>query len=384
MISNIAIGSKVICTDGSECTLTAVVADQTSHNLTHIAVVEKSLFHGEERLIPVDRVSKTTRDKVYLNCSAEEVLKMDAFTRTHYLEIDQGAGEYAYTTPYMATYPDMMMTPEPSYLTVQDRLVPEGQVAIQRGMFVEALDGMVGQVGEILIEGKTGQITHFILMKGHGWGKKEIAIPVSMIDRLEGETVHLNVEKGKIGQLPSLPVKRAWDEVLATDLELMVWVFERKDLAQSTYKRVLELCKKYKIELLNATIIEKGLDGKTSLKEQKKVPSRGKVALGVALGGLAGLVIGPVALIAGAIAGGAAGKKSAEKIEVGFSQDKLQKLNEALVPGGSALFLLVEHQWFYTLSLELVGSGGKLIHERLSNITYDELVAKLSGAEETA
>jgi uncharacterized membrane protein len=381
MISSITIGSKVICTDGTQGTLTAVIVDPATRNLTHIAIVEKSVFHGEDRLVPVDRVTKTTRDEVYLNCTAEELSKMEPFTRTHYLEIDQGVDGYAYSPPYMTTYSDVTMAPDLGYVTVQDQLVPAGEVAVKRGMLVEALDGYVGQVGELLIDAKSGQITHFTLMKGHGWGKKEIAIQVSMIDRLEAETIHLKVDKGKIGQLPSLPVKRNWNEVDATDLELMVWVFEGKDLAQHTYQKVLELCKQYAMEVLNATIIEKDKNGDTHVHEAKKVPSKRKVALGIALGGLAGMVIGPVALVAGAIAGGAAGKKSANKIEVGFSKDKLQKLNEALVPGGSALVLLAEHRWFSTLQLGLAETGGQMIHERLSNITYDELVEKLSATD---
>ena len=220
-----------------------MIVDPASHSLTHIAIVEKSLLHGEERLVPVDRVTKTTREAVYLNCTAEDLSKMEPFTRTHYLEIDQGADGYAYSPPYMTTYSDVTMAPDMGYITVQDQLVPAGEVAVKRGMAVEALDGYVGQVGELLIDGSSGQVTHFTLMKGHGWGKKEIAIQVSLIDRLEAETIHLKVEKEKISQLPSLPVKRNWNEVDATDLELMVWVYQGLDLAKRTYQQVEELCK---------------------------------------------------------------------------------------------------------------------------------------------
>jgi uncharacterized membrane protein len=381
MITSITIGAKVICTDGTQGTMTAVVVDPASHRLTHIAMVEKSLLHGEERLIPVDRVTKTTREAVYLNCTSEDLSKMEPFTRTHYLEIDQGADGYAYSPPYMTTYSGVTMAPDMGYITVQDQLVPDGEVAVKRGMAVEALDGYIGQVGELLIDGSSGQITHFTLMKGHGWGKKEIAIQVSLIDRLEAETIHLKVEKEKISQLPSLPVKRNWNEVDATDLELTVWVYQGQDLAKRTYQQVEELCKTYQMEVLNATIVEKDMNGNTHVQEVKKVPTKRKITLGVALGGLAGLAIGPVALVAGAVAGAAAGKKSAGKIEVGFSKDKLEKLNETLVPGGSALVLLIEHRWFNTLQLGLVDFGGQLIHERLSDITYDELVQKLSADE---
>jgi hypothetical protein len=43
--------------------------------------------------------------------------------------------------------------------------------------------------------------------------------------------------------------------------------------------------------------------------------------------------------------------------------------------------LLVEHRWFNSLQVELAADGGQLIHERLSDITYEELVEKLSARE---
>ena len=381
MIKSIPVGAKVICTDGPGGRTTALIVDPQSRSLTHIAVVEQSILHGEERLVPIERVVKTTRDAVHLNCTSGEILEMEPFTDTHYLEMEYGEEGYAYSLPYMSGYSDVTMSPELTYLTVQDELVPSGEIAIHRGMTVESTDGPVGRVGELLIDSPSGQITHFLLMKGHRWGKKEVAITVSAIDRIEEETIYLKIDQAEIDQLPSLPVRRQWEEVLATDLELMVWVFKEKNQAQLTLKRVQELCKQYALTLFNATVIEKDKQGETHVYEDKELPSKRRITLGIALGGLAGLFIGPVALAAGAIAGAVAGRKSAKKVEVGFSEDKLRKLNEHLVPGGSALVLLVEHRWFHTLQAELAENGGQLIHERLSNLTYDELVERLSAVE---
>jgi uncharacterized membrane protein len=381
MISNIAIGSKVICTNGSGGTLTSLIVDPATQNLTHIAVVEESLIHGEDHLVPISLVTRTTRDEVYLSCTTEEISQMEPFTRTHYLEQTYGEDGYAFSMPYMTTFDGMAVTPDVGYLTVQDHLVPEGKVAVQHGMLVEAQDGYLGQVGELLIDPKTGQVTHFLLMRGRGGGKKEIAVPLTMIDRMEEEVIHLNVDQEKFNALPSLPVKRTWNEVVATDLELMVWAFSGEKDADQTLDKINALSKEYKLEVLNASVLKKDSKGKVQVHEQKKVKSKGKVALGIALGGLAGLLIGPLALVAGAIAGGAAGKKSARKVEVGFSEDKLRRINESLLPGGSALFLVVEHRWYNILQLGLAETGGQMIHERLADITYDELVEKVSAAE---
>ena len=381
MLTSIPVGAKVICTDGPKGKTTAVIVDRESKKITHIGVVEKSLLHGEERLVPIDRVVKTTRDEIHLNCSSQELQQMAPFTRTHYLEIDHGESGYAYSYPYMTPYPEMAISPTPNYVTVQDQLVPEGEVAIQRDMRVEALDGPLGKVGELVID-ESGKVSHFLLMKGHHWGKKEIAIAISEIQRGDEDTIYLKIDKARVEQLPSLPLNRNWDEVLATDLELVVWTFTGKDGAETALEQVRELSKKYAIEIFNATVIEKDASGKIQIHEKKEIASGRRVGLGLVLGGLAGLVVGPAALVAGAVAGAALGKRSADKTEVGFSEEKLRKLNDSLAPGGSALALIVEHRWFNTLQVETAESGGQLIHERLSDVSYDDLAGKLQGGEE--
>ena len=381
MITNIPVGAKVICADEKEGKSTAVVVDPVTKAVTHVAVVEKSMLHGEERLVPIDRVEKTSRDTIHLNCSMEEVLEMPAFTSTRYLEIDNGEAGYASSSPYMSMHGNMMYDVQPQYVTVQDRLVPEGMAAVQRGMLVEALDGPVGEVGELLIDAETRQVTHFLLMKGHLWGKKEIAIAVSEIERGDEDTIYLKVDRAAIEKLPSLPLNRSWKEVYATELELMVWTYEGKDQAQKALDHVHELSETYAIELLNTTVLEKDEKGEIKVQEHKKAPGKRRVAIGIALGGLAGLVIGPVALVAGAIAGAVAGRKSEKKVEVGFSEEKLRKLNDCLAPGGSALVLLIEHRWFHPLQVEMADFGGQLIHERLSDVSYEDLVKGLEAEE---
>jgi uncharacterized membrane protein len=164
----------------------------------------------------------------------------------------------------------------------------------------------------------------------------------------------------------------------------MVWTYDGRDQAQKALDHVHELSEKYAMELLNTTVLEKNEKGEIQIQEHKKAPTKRRVAIGIALGGLAGLVIGPVALVAGAIAGAVAGRKSEKKVEVGFSQEKLRSLNDCLAPGGSALVLLIEHRWFHPLQVEMADFGGQLIHERLADISYDDLVKGLETEEKNS
>jgi len=83
-------------------------------------------------------------------------------------------------------------------------------LAVYRGARVEATDGKAGMLGEFLVNPLTGHISHLILMEGHLWGKKEVTIPVSAIDRIEEDTVYLKLDKKAVESLPSEPVRRPW------------------------------------------------------------------------------------------------------------------------------------------------------------------------------
>ena len=55
-----------------------------------------------------------------------------------------------------------------------------------------------------------GQITHLLLREGHLWGCKEVTIPVSEIERIEGGAVYVKLDKRGIQALPSVQVRRPW------------------------------------------------------------------------------------------------------------------------------------------------------------------------------
>jgi sporulation protein YlmC with PRC-barrel domain len=87
---------------------------------------------------------------------------------------------------------------------VEEEQVPEGGVAVHPGTHVYATDGSVGIVEEVMMDPDTAQITHIVLRGGHWWGKKEVQIPISAVERGAGDAVYLNLDKKAIGQLPVL------------------------------------------------------------------------------------------------------------------------------------------------------------------------------------
>jgi sporulation protein YlmC with PRC-barrel domain len=72
---------------------------------------------------------------------------------------------------------------------------------------VQARDGHVGRVDEFLVDPTNGHITHLIMREGHLWGQKNVTIPVSEIDHIDEDTVHLKMDKREIELLPAIPIR---------------------------------------------------------------------------------------------------------------------------------------------------------------------------------
>jgi sporulation protein YlmC with PRC-barrel domain len=204
---DIPIGVDVICAESeTPCGhSTYVILNPLTENITHVVVKSKALPHSE-RLVPIEQVEECSTDQVCLRCTKEELANMEAFIETEFI---RGEIPHYYsdaTLMWPMVYPDM----EPTVLAVEHQQIPLGELAVRRGTEVQARDGRVGRVDEFMADPKTGHITHLVMREGHLWGEKDVTIPVSSIDRIEEDTVHLNLHKKDIEVLPTIPVQRKW------------------------------------------------------------------------------------------------------------------------------------------------------------------------------
>ena len=52
------------------------------------------------------------------------------------------------------------------------------------------------------------QITHLLLERGHLWRRREVAIPMEAITKVETDSVTVGLTTRELGQLPSVPAHR--------------------------------------------------------------------------------------------------------------------------------------------------------------------------------
>ena len=65
----------------------------------------------------------------------------------------------------------------------------------------------LGEVDGFVVDSEE-QITHFVLERGHLWGRRDVTIPIGAVATVETDAVTLSLSKDEVGALPSVRVHR--------------------------------------------------------------------------------------------------------------------------------------------------------------------------------
>jgi sporulation protein YlmC with PRC-barrel domain len=213
------LGRPVHCTDGVFGELADVVIDPTKKRLTHL-VVRPHELDGRSRLVPVALAEPGDEGDsgITLRATKDELERLPqvnehAFLRLGELPVDDPDWDVGtqdvlampyYESAEFGGYPAQF---DPNVAVVYDR-VPKGEVEIRRASAVHTADGhYLGEVDGFLVD-RDDQITHFVLERGHLWGRREVTIPIGAVAKVETDVVSLRLSKDEVGELPSARVHR--------------------------------------------------------------------------------------------------------------------------------------------------------------------------------
>ncbi len=177
---NIRIGAYVEATDGRVGEVSRIVVEARGRRLTQL-VVRDGRFFGTERLVPMEDVSGSTSESVSLRLTQAQFHLLNPFSRT---------------VEYTPETPDTFMgrvAQHPFALDQSD--VNEDEAAFKGGEKVEATDGTVGKVDEVIIDASTFALTHIVLREGHLWHQRMVPIPIENVDYARRNVVYLKVDK---------------------------------------------------------------------------------------------------------------------------------------------------------------------------------------------
>ncbi len=194
----IPMDAEVSSEDGPYGRPICVIVDPIREKVTHL-VVEENDFPQTQRLVPINLIHVTASKQIGLECSSDQLKKMDAFVETEFVPSNP-------ELTWMMIWP--YVEPTAGYFTVEHEHMPDGEIAIRRGAHVHATDGFIGRVDELMIDRNSGKITHLVLREGLFRWKRDISIPVSKIERMDQNTVYLKLSKREVDALPEIPIRR--------------------------------------------------------------------------------------------------------------------------------------------------------------------------------
>jgi hypothetical protein len=207
------IGAEVACQDGVCGDLRRVVVDPIKRVLTHL-VVEPRHRRSVGHLVPTDLVD-TAGETIQLRCTLAQFEALEVAEETQFLP---GTSGYAgYDPGQVSSWPyyglsigmgfggvgvdDMGGSAGSAPHVVTYDKVPVGEVEVRRGEHVRATDGPIGRVRGLIVDPSDHHVTHVLLDEGHIWGKKEVAIPISAVTRVD-LGIQVNLTKDEVRDLP--------------------------------------------------------------------------------------------------------------------------------------------------------------------------------------
>ncbi len=381
---DIPIGVNVKCTDGVVGKSTHIILDPKTRKVTHFVVNGSTILANHDHLVSVDKVTKADRNGIEIDCTQDDVTRMEPFTTTKTMEYKYV--DYSELQSAATNYIDPHPIKTTGYADVDEQHLPTGMQAIAAGATIDASDGNVGKLGELLANGDSGEVTHFTLAEGHMFGHKEVVLPISAIDTVNQETITLNLTKDQVKQLPAVPIRR--DMLDHGNIKSVDFVGQIYD-SQSKAAEVLEEVKGKQgrgddqLKLLNAAVLKKDSDGKLTFEETNDLDGRRGGLIGAIGGGLLGALAGPIGIIVGAAAGAGLGAVSADHwIDLGFPDKYLEDLKNELEADSSALLLLVEEANISIVTDVLNQHGDVIMQHTLSDAAVEQLKSDKSNKKD--
>ncbi len=349
--------SRAELLDRMQAYITSVVIDPAQGTVQYFILRDAG---NKQWLVPLKFVIDGDDEKIRLRLTSEEFSQLTEFDANQYLAgTDEEndffkAGESGKQKIYFV--PDLG----------EGTVVPlEKDLALIRGAFVEASDGMVGTIEEIGIDPKSGAAVE-IVIHTEGRDKHEVSLPASMIDRVQVDSVYLKMSKNEFESLPSVPVKYTSSGKIRYNM--LAVVFETEDGAKEGYKDWKQVWSGQTTRFMHsAAILVRHANGEYSFSETADIDKRHGRLFGAVTGGLVGLVGGPVGLVIGALAGAGVGGFTADKIDRGLSNQFLDTFAKNLKPGSSAMIVLMDGAGVPALEASLGHLGGILVQEELTD-----------------
>jgi len=208
-------GTEIFTATGEKIgTISRVVIDAKTRDVTDVVVERGGLLSQEEKVIPVGLVDLDAEreDRILLRETNQSVDDFLDYETTHYVPVERAGAPYenveaTYWYPpvnFQMQLPRAGLVSEavPDQVLQTETSIPEGRIAISEGAEVlSADDKHIGNVEEVITNAESSTVTHFVVGKGFLL-KEHKLVPISWVNSMDGDKLRLSVESTLFDRLP--------------------------------------------------------------------------------------------------------------------------------------------------------------------------------------
>lgn len=195
---DLPLGAEVFCTDGHVGRSALLTVEPAHRVVTHVVVKGGGFAHAE-RLVPLRLVKHAEENALFLSCTRRAFHDLEFFLDVQVVPCLAGV----FGTPLGD---ELGVDGLDDSVLVERELVPPGERVLHRGEAVEASDGPIGVVAEVVVE-PGGHLSHLVMRRSR-LSQRDIFVPVSSIAAFEETCVQLKLDRRCAGRLVSFPVAR--------------------------------------------------------------------------------------------------------------------------------------------------------------------------------
>lgn len=191
--------------------LERVVLNPQTNEITSLVVSTGVLFDKKEKVVPIELVSAGRDNSVILRKGAGILDILPLFEEKQLVSEGDMPDEPLKSEdvpPVIYGYPgtSVIVPSQDRFVTVYEKNIPEGTVAMKEGAKVLASEGkQVGLVESVLVDPNKDKVTHFRISSGL-FVKDTKIIPIHWVKRVAENEVYLVVKKASVEKLASAEI----------------------------------------------------------------------------------------------------------------------------------------------------------------------------------
>lgn len=191
-----------------------IVVNPVDKVIRGIVVRTGSLLSPEEKVVPIDLIAETTKEKVILHGHSDLPESFEPFEEKRLVEPNENSYHHTEVEDMpliIVGNPDVGMPIFPAaheerFVTSIEQNIPAGTIAVKEGANIITAEGRyAGSMESVIADPAATQITHLLVSNGLIAREKK-AIPIHWVMRIDEDEIHLRVEKSSIEELADISI----------------------------------------------------------------------------------------------------------------------------------------------------------------------------------